>query len=60
MAEFNQMSLRQCGEYDARNGAKTRLTGWGYVCKDRERRGISRRIMRLKKQGFWQPPKEKE
>lgn len=47
--EFKQLSLRQAGEFDAQVGAKSKLTGWGIVSKDRRERGISRKAKRLLK-----------
>jgi len=30
-----QLSLTEAGKQDAANGARTKLTGWGLVCKRR-------------------------
>jgi hypothetical protein len=47
MAEYLQMTLRECAQYDKKNGLKEKLTGWGIICKDRKDRGISRKERRL-------------
>jgi len=35
MAEYNGFSLREAAQYDYKNNAKDKLTGWGIVCKNR-------------------------
>jgi len=50
MAEFKQMSLRQCAQFDQANGIAGRLTGWGKICRERHIKGISRKQIRLRKQ----------
>lgn len=47
MAEYLQMTLKECAQYDRKNGLKEKLTGWGIICKDRKDRGISRKERRL-------------
>ncbi len=42
----DQMTLSECAAYDHKTGAKTRLTGWGIVCKDRQQRKVSRKARR--------------
>jgi len=50
MAEFKQMSLRQCAQFDQANGIAGRLTGWGKICRERHIKGISRKQIRVRKQ----------
>lgn len=45
----DKMTLSECAAYDLRTNAKTRLTGWGLICKDRHDRGVSRKQRRLLK-----------
>jgi len=56
--EYKQMSLRESAKFDFENKLKDKLTGWGKICKDRCRRGVSRRVRRLKREGKWQEPAE--
>jgi len=44
-----QMTLSQCAQYDHETKAKTRLTGWGKICKERAANGKSRKARRLAK-----------
>jgi hypothetical protein len=44
--KFNQFSLREAAKFDHETGQRDKLTGWGKVSKDREKRGISRRLRR--------------
>lgn len=48
MAEYKTLSLRQAAKFDHDNNLKHIITGWGKISKDREKRGISRRLLRLK------------
>jgi hypothetical protein len=50
MAELRQLSLSQAAKFDHENNLKNKLTGWGIICKERQRKGISRKAKRLKKQ----------
>jgi hypothetical protein len=43
-----KLSLREAGEFDAKNGLKDKLTGWGVVSKDRHDRKVSRKARRTK------------
>ena len=51
MAEFKQMTLSACAQHDHNNKVREKLTGWGKVCKDRQERGVSRRLKILRKKG---------
>jgi hypothetical protein len=44
------MTLRECARFDHANGAKSRLTGWGIICKERHEKKISRKQRRLMRQ----------
>lgn len=45
-AKNNQMTLSECAAFDYRTGQRDKLTGWGYVSRDRRERGISRKARR--------------
>lgn len=47
--EFKTMTLSECAKFDKDNNLKSKLTGWGIICKDRHERGVSRKQRRLKK-----------
>jgi hypothetical protein len=42
-SKYKQMGLKECAKFDESNGARTKLTGWGIICKDRQARGLSRK-----------------
>jgi hypothetical protein len=46
---IHQMTLSQCAQYDKNTGAKHKLTGWGIICHDRNKRGVSRKARILRK-----------
>lgn len=48
--EHNTFSLKEAGEFDARTNQKSKLTGWGRICKERNAAGISRKQRRLKRE----------
>lgn len=40
---YKQLGLKECGKFDESNGARTKLTGWGIICKERAAKGLTRR-----------------
>ena len=40
--EFKQMGLKECARHDLTHGLKEKLTGWGFISKQRAERKISR------------------
>lgn len=42
-SKYKEFSLREAAEFDMKNGARERLTGWGKICKDRFERNQSKR-----------------
>jgi hypothetical protein len=49
MAEYKSLSLREAAKFDFQNNLKSKLTGWGKICKDRAERGVSRKARRRAK-----------
>lgn len=50
---YQTMTLGQCAAFDHQTGAKFKITAWGKICKERNKRGISRRArIRLRRDGM--------
>ena len=43
MAEYKQLSLRASGQFDKENNLKSKITGWGKVCKERAGKSYTRK-----------------
>jgi hypothetical protein len=50
MEQYQQLSLRQAGEYDKNTNQREKLTGWGRICKERQEKGISRKARRIRRE----------
>lgn len=41
--KFQQLSCREAGKFDFTNKLKAKLTGWGWICKERENKPGTRK-----------------
>ena len=49
--EYRTMTLRECAKFDKENKAREKVTGWGRISADRNKRKVSRKWKIRNKQG---------